>query len=342
MENKAHALAAGAFVLAVTLLLIGLAMWLMRDVANTTTYELVSTDAVTGLQPQAAVRYKGVAVGKVTGIRLDPAQRGTVQMRIAISPATPVSKATFATLGFQGVTGLSFIQLDDDGKSTEPLPDGPNGLPRIPFRPGLLGELTDRAQALISKIDETADRVNRLLGDDNQAALTTALVEIGHTAKAVTQLAGTADRTLATQLDPKRTDIPGLVRQASAAMKSVESAAAQTRQTLANFNTVADDVKGAVTQVTGENGALQRINESAGTVSGTTLPRIQNLTEDASRTIRRLDRIANSLSDNPQAFIYGAGSIPPGPGEPGFEQPGASVPDTPAPAAPAPTPAVPR
>ena len=48
MENKAHALAAGAFVLAVTALLIGLAMWLLRDEVNTTTYEMVSAEAVSG------------------------------------------------------------------------------------------------------------------------------------------------------------------------------------------------------------------------------------------------------------------------------------------------------
>ncbi|HRL37048.1 MAG TPA: MlaD family protein, partial [Ottowia beijingensis] len=85
MENKAHALAAGAFVLAVTALLIGLAMWLLRDEVNTTTYEMVSAEAVSGLQPQAAVRYKGVAVGKVTDISFDPDNRANVLVRIAVS-----------------------------------------------------------------------------------------------------------------------------------------------------------------------------------------------------------------------------------------------------------------
>ena len=66
------------------------------------------------------------------------------------------------------------------------------------------------------------------------------------------------------------------------------------------------------------------MGEGASTVTSTTLPRIQNLTEDASRTIRRLDRIANSLGDNPQAFIYGSGRVPPGPGEPGFQAPAAA------------------
>ncbi|HOB66937.1 MlaD family protein [Ottowia sp.] len=330
MENKAHALAAGAFVLAVLALLIGMAMWLMRDVANTTTYELVSTEAVTGLQPQAAVRYKGVAVGKVTSIGLDPGQRGNVLIRIAVSPSAPISRSTFATLGFQGVTGLSFLQLDDEGTSTEPLPPGPNGPPRIPFKSGLLGELTERAQALIGKLDETADRVNRLLGDDNQAAISTALVEIGRSAQSVKQLAATTQQTITAQFGPGQTDIPGLVRQANTALKSIDGAAQQTRQTVARFDGVATDVKRAVDQVAGKGGVVDQLSESASTVTGTTLPRIQTLTEDASRTIRRLDRVANTLGENPQSLIYGTGTIPPGPGEPGFGQAGGgAAPDTP-------------
>ena len=78
---------------------------------------------------------------------------------------------------------------------------------------------------------------------------------------------------------------------------------------------MAAEVKRAVDQVAGQGGVIDQLSESANTVTTTTLPRIQTLTEDASRTIRRLDRIANSLGDNPQAFIYGSGAIPPGPGE---------------------------
>ena len=333
MENKAHALAAGAFVLAVTLLLIGMAMWLMRDVANTTTYELVSTDAVTGLQPQAAVRYKGVAVGKVTDINFDPDNHANVLVRIAVADDAPITRSTFATLAFQGVTGLSFVQLDDAGQSAEPLPPGPNGPPRIPLKPNALGQLTDTASELAAKLGQIADRVNQALSDENQAAFTTALQEVGEAAKSAKQLAQTADQTIQAQLGSARTNIPRLIEQAGASLQSIDAAAQQTRQTLASFDSVAVDVKSALGQVTGQGGVVDQLGESANTVTATTLPRIQNLTEDASRTIRRLDRIANSLSDNPQAFIYGTGTIPPGPGEPGFGQPAPGGPTPTAPAA---------
>ncbi|MBR6976371.1 MAG: MCE family protein, partial [Ottowia sp.] len=136
MESKSHALAAGAFVLVVFGLLIALAAWLMRDDADTVEYEMATFDAVTGLQEQASVRYKGVTVGKVTDITFS--QEGEVLVRLAISPDTPITKSTYATLNLQGVTGLSFVQLNDHEEDRTPLAAGPNGVPRIPLHPGLL------------------------------------------------------------------------------------------------------------------------------------------------------------------------------------------------------------
>ncbi|MBP7545809.1 MAG: MCE family protein, partial [Acidovorax sp.] len=62
MENKAHALAAGVFLILVSTLLAALTWWLTRDNTHYTLYELSSKESVSGLSPQAAVRYKGVAV----------------------------------------------------------------------------------------------------------------------------------------------------------------------------------------------------------------------------------------------------------------------------------------
>ena len=315
MENKAHAFAAGVFVLVVTALLLGMVMWLMRDTVSTTRYEMTTTEAVTGLQPQAAVRFKGVAVGKVLDIDFDPAKPGNVLVEIAVDRDAPVTQSTFATLAFQGVTGLSFVQLDDDGSSTQPPAAGPNGAPRIPLRPNALGQLQDMASELVEKVGQATDRINQMLGPDNQAALTGALTELGAAAKSVNQLASHTDKTI------QSIKLEGLVQQTSGTLATIDKAAAQVRVTAANLDTTVGELGQGVQRVTGPGGVVDRMSEGASTVTSTTLPRIQNLTEDASRTIRRLDRIANELSENPQAFIYGSGTVPPGPGEPGFQAP---------------------
>jgi len=315
MENKAHAFAAGVFVLAVTALLVGMVMWLMRDTVSTSRYEMTTTDAVTGLQPQAAVRFKGVAVGKVTNIDFDPDKPGNVLVELAVDRNAPVTQSTFATLAFQGVTGLSFVQLNDDGSSTAAPTAGPNGVPRIPLKPNALGQLQDMASDLVEKVGRATDRVNQMLGPDNQAALSSALTELGAAAKSVNQLASHTDKTI------QSIQLEGLIRQTSGTLTTIDKAAAQVRVTAANLDTTVGELGQGVQRVTGPGGVVDRMSEGASTVTSTTLPRIQNLTEDASRTIRRLDRIANELSENPQAFIYGSGTVPPGPGEPGFQAP---------------------
>ncbi|RYF35295.1 MAG: MCE family protein, partial [Comamonadaceae bacterium] len=91
MENKAHALAAGLFVLALTVLLLVLGAWLTRDQGQKDRYEISTREAVTGLQAQAPVRYRGVDVGKVAEIGFDPKAQGNVLIRLDIDHEAPIT-----------------------------------------------------------------------------------------------------------------------------------------------------------------------------------------------------------------------------------------------------------
>jgi len=319
MENKSHALAAGVFVLAVLALLVALAAWLTRDVSNTVNYELVTQQAVTGLQEQAPVRYKGVTVGKVTRIMLDADNPGQVRLRLAVIPAAPVTRATYATLGFQGVTGLSFIQLDDDGNAAQaraqPLAAGPDGgPPRIPFRAGLLGQLSDEAQTLITQLNTTAERVNRLLAGSDSVTLASTLTDISQAAKNVNHMATAI-----------QAGAGPLAAQATVALKTLDGAAARADAALSKLDGTINDIQQGVRRVTGPGGVLERVGQSADSVTATTLPRVRRLTEDASRAMQRLDRAANTLAENPQVLLYGNAPILPGPGEPGYVEPSKSA-----------------
>jgi phospholipid/cholesterol/gamma-HCH transport system substrate-binding protein len=322
MESKSHALAAGVFVIAAAALLAGLAMWLLRDVANTTVYEMVTSQAVTGLQPEAAVRFKGVAVGKVTSISFAPDSRSSVLVRIAVSPDAPITQSTFATLAFQGVTGLSFVQLSDPGDSSEPPAPGPGGgPPRIPLKDNALGMLTDRAAELMEKIERTVDNLNQALGSENQAALTATLKESVAAAKALNQLAVHTDKTIQSQLGPDRADLPALVRQTTQTMAALQGVSAKADAALDNANAAAADLRRGMNALAAEGGAIDRLNDSVATFNAVTLPRVQGVAEDTSRAMRRLNRVVESIGENPQSLLYGDGAILPGPGEPGFAAP---------------------
>ena len=179
MENKSHAFAAGLFVLVVTALVIGLGVWLTRDRGKYETYELSSGEGVAGLQPQAAVRYKGVSVGRVTHIGFDSQASGNVLIRIAVSVDAPITPTTFAVLGYQGVTGLAYVLLDDAGEPYPAIAPGPSGLPRLPLRTSPFTQLFDQGPAILSRVQEATERINQVLSDDNQRLLRELLANTG-------------------------------------------------------------------------------------------------------------------------------------------------------------------
>lgn len=321
MENKSHALAAGIFVLVVAALLAGLAVWLTRDNANYEQYELSTKDGVTGLQPQAAVRYKGVSVGKVTRIGFDPQVEGNVLIRIAVNEQAPIGPKTFAVLGYQGVTGLAHVQLDDAEQPYPELPPGPSGLPRLPLKPSPFGQLAEQGPAILTQVEEATRRINQVLGDGNQQKLTEALTQIGQAAGSVSALSQRLDATVAQRLDPALAALPPLASEARKTLLTVQQAGDSVSALAADVSKTTQRLGaegGPIDQITVGTQALARAADQFGT---TTLPRLNRAADDTSRAARQLSRTAGGVSDNPQLFIYGSGRIPPGPGEPGFAAP---------------------
>ncbi|EHL21904.1 hypothetical protein KYG_15810 [Acidovorax sp. NO-1] len=321
MENKSHALAAGIFVLVVAALLAGLAVWLTRDNANYEQYELSTKDGVTGLQPQAAVRYKGVSVGKVTRIGFDPQVEGNVLIRIAVNEQAPIGPKTFAVLGYQGVTGLAHVQLDDAEQPYPELPPGPSGLPRLPLKPSPFGQLAEQGPAILTQVEEATRRINQVLGDGNQQKLTEALTQIGQAAGSVSALSQRLDATVAQRLDPALAALPPLASEARKTLLTVQQAGNSVSALAADVSKTTQRLGaegGPIDQITVGTQALARAADQFGT---TTLPRLNRAADDTSRAARQLSRTAGGVSDNPQLFIYGSGRIPPGPGEPGFAAP---------------------
>ena len=171
MENKAHALAAGAFVLIVTALLALLAVWLTRDNTERDLYEMSTKEALSGIQPQGSVVFRGVPVGKIEMIGFDTKVKGNVLLRVSIDRAAPITKSVFATVASQGVTGLGFIQLDDTGESTERLVANDDNPPRIPLKVGGLDKLLKQGEAIMKQVEAATISVNKILSEGNQKAI---------------------------------------------------------------------------------------------------------------------------------------------------------------------------
>ena len=311
MENKAHAMVAGIFVLVVTALLGALAVWLMRDNTERHLYEMSTSETISGLQPQAAVRFRGVPIGKVEAIGFDTKVKGNVLIRVSIDADAPITKSAYATVASQGVTGLGFIQLDDNDGSSEKLVPNDDDPPRIPLRQGGIDKLLSKSEAILNEVEKAGKGLNKLLSDDNQQAANTAVQQLSEAAASINRLSKSLEPTVASL--PKITQ--DLSRDARATLQSVK--------------TVTDEVGLTAKRLNEKGGPLDRLAEGGEalatgvqTFSTSTLPKLGDVADETARTMRQLRRTVNAVDDNPHALIFGNGAPVPGPGEPGFSASG--------------------
>lgn len=318
MENKSHAIAAGFFVLCLVVVLGVLAVWLTRDQGTYNTYELSTPQAVTGLQPQAAVRYKGVGVGRVSYIGFDHEVPGNVLIRLLVNSDTPLADTTFATLGYQGVTGLAYIDLDDAPRPLKDMGKTIRGYKRLAMRPSNLSQLAAMGPELFGEVRDTLTRVKTLLSEDNQKVLVGTLAQFGQAAQDTSELLKKLNSSWSDEISP------AIVRLSSDVARNMDAL----EKTAKSVNEMSMAIAGVAKQVGSEGGALDQINMTAKSfegvaneINGNTLPRVQTTLNAVSSAMREVQQLANGLSDSPQAFILGPNVGEPGPGEPGFTPP---------------------
>jgi len=233
----------------------------------------------------------------------------------------PITPTTFAVLGYQGVTGLAYVLLDDAGEPYPAIAPGPSGLPRLPLRTSPFTQLFDQGPAILSRVQEATERINQVLSDDNQRLLRELLANTGQAAGSVHTLSQRLDATVQQRLDPALAALPPLAREATGALQSMRQAGEQVSGMAAEIGQTAKRINapgGTLEQTERGAQALAQAVERFGT---TTLPRMERAADETARAARLTGRAASSLGENPQGILYGPGRGQPGPGEPGFTAP---------------------
>ncbi|EGF32271.1 ABC-type transport system [Oxalobacteraceae bacterium IMCC9480] len=309
MENKSHALMAGIFTLALLVAGILLAMWFNRDRIERVPYEMATKLSVPGLNPQADVRYRGLDVGKVDEIIFDPNVPGQILVHISVRPDTPMTQSTYGVLGYQGVTGIAYVQLDDDGSKPVKLTSSKQSLARIEMRPSLFDNLQTRGLVILQQTEALTLRLNRLLTPDNQAVMLGAFSDISKAAIAL--------ESIPARLEPTLSRLPALTTQASGTLASIQRLSDDTGKLVNNFS-------GMATRLQAPDGTLDRLAltvDQLGSVAGRIELKILPLGDEASSTLHAVNRTLETFNNRPQSILFGAAPGAPGPGEAGFAAP---------------------
>ena len=310
MESRSHALWAGFFTIALAILMTVFALWLGKDNILRTPYTIATKLSVAGLNLQAAVRYKGIKVGNVSDIDFDEKNPGQILLKLDILADTPVNANTFATLGYQGVTGIAYVQLDEDTSLPATLAGNKERIKQIPLRPGLLQNLEQRGMAILVQTEELSKRLNSLLDTNNRQSLITAVDNIGKAAAAWQTIPG--------KLDPVISSLPDLVTQTRSSVDAFKVFSDDATITSSNIRTLSNSLQG-------DDGAFAKLNVTADQIGKSltleTLPNINTLSREARRSVLSINRVAETLNERPQSLIFGNGAVAPGPGEAGFVAP---------------------
>jgi phospholipid/cholesterol/gamma-HCH transport system substrate-binding protein len=260
-------------------------------------YEIYFEGSVSGLSKGSPVRYLGVDVGRVTSLAVDRDDASRVKVIAEIDSTAPISGATLAKLGLLGLTGLLYIDLQQDAQvpADRPLPRGEN-YPVIASRKGSIEASVERLPELLRQASDIMVRVERLLDDESIAAVTAAL---GNLERATADLPETMQDVHALARDLRRVSASTaslterLDRTLTTAEPDLLALVANARvasEKLAHASSGLDQLVG------GSDGSLGR-------AAGASVAELQQLVVDARQASIEFRELARTLRERPSSLL---------------------------------------
>lgn len=308
METRASYTVVGAFVLALVAATVLIVVWIARVQFEEVParYMIRFTGDVTGLNIGSPVRYRGVPVGTVSEIRIDPKDVEHIRVEVDLVRSTPIKTDTIAQITAQGVTGVAFIQLSGGTQSARRLEPAKKGeLPEIASRPSTLQELLTRLPQIFERILTLGDRLTRLFDDQNLDAVATTLRNL---------------RQLTDALGSKDGDVSKILREGREALANLNALATETRgvarkldervvpladnaqETLAELRKAIASINGvtrSIDQIVAENrGPLRDFSQNG-------LVELGQFAAEARVLVDSLIRLSQQIERDPARFFFG-------------------------------------
>jgi phospholipid/cholesterol/gamma-HCH transport system substrate-binding protein len=308
METRANHVWVGAVTLVLLALVAAFIIWIARlGEGDQNRYDIFFKQSVDGLNKGSEVSFSGVPVGKVEDIELWQKDPSFVRVRVGVKKDVPILTGTTATI--QGsFTGVSDIQLEGAIKGAPPIVEpGPEGVPVIPTKQGGLGAILSNAPLLLERLATLTDRLNTLLSDDNQKAITGILANTDRMTAQLADASPQVKKTLAElqatlhQATQTLAGFEGVADRADALLgENGSSLANQLRETLRSAKGAADELQGAIGDT---RPALREL-------SATTLPEAEAAIRDLRATTRALRNVTEKIDERGAGGLLGGGKLP--------------------------------
>lgn len=330
METRLNYAAVGLFVIVLGAGAVIAGTWLLfGDVQKTyRTYHVYMTESVSGLVDDAAVRYRGVEVGRVADIGLENDNPERVKLTLSIEQSAPIKSGTRAVLKSQGLTGLYFVELTGGTKEQPRLTEvSEREPPVIPAEPSLFVRLDDAVSNLLEHLngiagdlslvlnEENAQRVSATL--DNLAKVTGTLAEQRQVvADGVGDLRAAARdlRRLSDALAGRGGAIERTLENVAEASGDLAAGAESVPKLLEHAGDIAERLDSAGEQL---NALLRESRAGVASLSQNAAGDLSALLSDARAAMRAVEQLARRLERHPESLVHGPRARQPGPGERG-------------------------
>ncbi|MFQ5972004.1 MAG: MlaD family protein [Alphaproteobacteria bacterium] len=322
MEIRANYLVVGGFVLVLVAGMVAFVLWLAKIQfdAEFARYDVRFSGNVTGLRMGSSVSYRGIPVGEVIDVRIDPERIQEVVVTIEVPANTPVLEDTVATLQLQGITGAVDVLLTGGTQGAQPLAAKPGEkYPVISSRQSGLQQVFEGAPELVASLNVLVARATAIMGPENQRTLgetldnlsvfTAALADRSDDIQlllndAAGTMANLRDATaalerLANQLSVSSQSTLEAIEEAADVVadnrEEINALVADMRQTADAFTDMANEIEVLVSDVRPplrdfSNGALYELS---------------SLFTEARELINGLNRVTTEVERDPARFLFG-------------------------------------
>jgi phospholipid/cholesterol/gamma-HCH transport system substrate-binding protein len=337
MEANRERTLVGLFILVAGGLLFGTLLVLSGGVGDATVPHQAYFKFAGGVQPGAPVRYGGLAVGKVTQVRVDPGNSTRIEIRITVEKAAPLKVDSVAKITTLGPLTDNYIEISTGSEHAGPAPPGSTlqsteafGLPQLS---DAFQTMVPEVQLALQKVNQNLDglqvtvaRANDLLNDGNRTNIAKTLSGIQQTvAEARPKVADSLDNLngLLADARPKvsvsLTNVQQLTAKLGPVLDDLKTTTARANDTLAHVDaTLMENRPDIRTTVTGLREAVTKSGALLDQLSQTldqNSDNIDGILENILMTSVNLRALTETVARSPASLIRGVKAADRQPGE---------------------------